>query len=334
MDSSTLFILLIILLAFLFDFINGFHDAANSIATIVTTGVLTPRQAVLWAAFFNFIAFLIFSLSVAKTIGSGLIDSEIVDSTLIFSALIAAIFWNLTTWYFGLPSSSSHALIGGLAGAAVAKSGFSSLIPSGFIKVLIGIIVAPSVALLVGLMVVVFFNYLSKNIKEHTITKTYSTLQLLSSALLSLTHGSNDAQKTMGIIAVLLYSASWLGDEFYVPLWVVISCQAVIALGTLVGGWRIVHTMGKKITELNPLRGCAAETGAAVMIFAATEYGVPVSTTLTVTGAIAGVGMANGFSSVRLPILRLIFLGWILTIPATSLLAALLMVLCGQTPLL
>ncbi|WED42889.1 inorganic phosphate transporter [Legionella cardiaca] len=322
MTSGTLFILSVILVAFLFDFINGFHDAANSIATIVTTGVLTPRQAVLWAAFFNFIAFLIFNLMVAKTIGSGLIDATIVDTQLILAALAGAIFWNMVTWYYGLPSSSSHALIGGLAGAAVAKAGIASLKFSGFTKVIVGIFVSPTVGLIIGFFLTFVFSYFSQRVNPEKLNKVFKGFQLASSALLSLTHGGNDAQKTMGIIAVLLFSANWLGNTFYVPFWVVISCHFVISLGTLVGGWRIVHTMGTKITELNPMRGCAAETGAAIMIFTATQYGIPVSTTHTVTGAIAGVGIFNGITGTHWVVLRRIFLSWLLTIPAAALVAA------------
>lgn len=328
MASGTGFILLVICIAFIFDFINGFHDAANSIATIVTTGVLSPRLAVLWAAFFNFIAFMIFNLMVAKTIGSGLIDTSVIDTQLVFSALIGAIFWNLVTWYYGLPSSSSHALIGGLAGAALTKSGIGALKFSGFIKVIAGIFISPLVGLLIGYLLIRLFDYLtSRRQNETAVYNTFKALQLASSALLSLTHGGNDAQKTMGIIAALLFSASWLGDTFYVPFWVVISCHLVISLGTLAGGWRIVHTMGTKITDLNPMRGCAAETGAAAMIFVATECGIPVSTTHTVTGAIAGVGLIKGLAGTHWPILKRIFLSWLFTIPAAGMVAAALMFL-------
>ncbi|KTD18733.1 inorganic phosphate transporter, PiT family [Legionella lansingensis] len=325
MTSDILFILSVIMVAFLFDFINGFHDAANSIATIVTTGVLTPHQAVIWAAFFNFIAFMVFNLMVAKTIGSGLIDTDIVDTKLIFSALIGAIFWNIVTWYYGLPSSSSHALIGGLAGAAVAKGGITSLKISGFIKVIIGIFVSPSMGLILGLLLTFVFSRLLKYYGEEKLNQSFRGFQLASSALLSLTHGGNDAQKTMGIIAVLLFSIGWLGESFYVPFWVVISCHLVISLGTLAGGWRIVQTMGYKITELNTMRGCAAETGAAVMIFVATQYGIPVSTTHTVTGSIAGVGLINGMRGTYWPILRRIFLSWLFTIPSAGVVAAAIM---------
>jgi len=323
MSSATAFILFVILVAFAFDFINGFHDAANSIAMIVTTGVLTPRQAVAWAAFFNFFAFLVFKLMVANTIGAGLIDTSIVDANLIFAALIGAIFWNLITWYYGLPSSSSHALVGGLAGAALAKAGFSSLKLGGFTKVIAGIFISPVLGLLLGFLLTAILGFLLKNQPEHSLLRIFKGLQLISSALLSLTHGGNDAQKTMGIIAVLMFSASWLGDTFYVPFWVVISCHLVISLGTLAGGWRIVHTMGTKITPINTLRGCTAETGAAMVIFAATEYGIPVSTTHTVTGAVAGVGLMDERTNWR--ILRRIFCSWLLTIPAAALVAGAVM---------
>jgi len=322
MASGTAFILFIIVIAFVFDFINGFHDAANSIATIVSTDVLSPMQAVVWAAFFNFIAFLVFNLMVAKTIGSGLIDTNVIDSQLILSALIGAIFWNLVTWYYGLPSSSSHALIGGLAGAAVAKAGLASLKPGGFLKVGIGIVAAPLVGMLLGYLLMSLLAWLTRKHHHNEWNKVFKGFQLISSAMLSLTHGGNDAQKTMGIIAVLMFSASWLGDTFYVPFWVVISCHLVISLGTLAGGWRIVHVMGHKITKLEPVSGCAAETGSAIMIFVATEMGIPVSTTHTVTGAITGVGLTNGVKAIHLPILRRIFGSWVLTIPAAGIVAA------------
>ncbi|MDP3268471.1 MAG: inorganic phosphate transporter [Legionella sp.] len=322
MDYHTLFILFVIFIAFIFDFINGFHDAANSIATIVTTGVLTPRQAVLWAAFFNFIAFLVFNLTVAKTIGNGLIDTSLVDPQFILAALIGAIFWNLVTWYYGIPSSSSHALIGGLAGAAIAKGGFSTLKLAGFFKVAIGIVLSPALGLLIGYGFTHLLTRLLRHKSEKQLNKLFKGFQLASSALLSVTHGGNDAQKTMGIIAILLFSAAWIEGDFYVPFWVVISCHAVISLGTLFGGWRIVHTMGHKITKLNTMKGCAAETGAAITIFAATEFGVPVSTTHTVTGAIAGVGLISGFSGTHWPVLKRIFFSWVLTIPAAAIVAA------------
>lgn len=321
MDQGTLFIIGVIFIAYIFDFINGFHDAANAIATIVTTGVLTPRQAVLWAAFFNLIAFMFFNVMVAKTIGYDLIDQNIVDTQLIFAALMGAIFWNLLTWYYGLPSSSSHALIGGLAGAAIARGGITTLKLSGFIKVGIGIVISPVLGLLISLLFTYTVTHLLRHKNEHSLHRLFKGFQLASSALLSMTHGSNDAQKTMGIIAVLLFSNSWLNGSFYVPLWVIISCQAVISLGTLAGGWRIVNTMGTKITKLTTLRGCTAETSAAAIILAATEFGIPVSTTQTVTGSIAGVGLVSGLSGTHWPMIRLILLSWLFTIPAAGLVA-------------
>ena len=324
MDQGTLFILSVIVIAYIFDFINGFHDAANAIATIVTTGVLTPRQAVIWAAFFSLIAFIFFNLMVAKTIGYGLIDPQLIDTKLIFAALVGAIFWNLLTWFFGLPSSSSHALIGGLAGAAIIRGGVASLKFSGLIKVAIGIVISPILGLLVGLFFTYTLTRLLRHKSERTLNRVFKGFQLASSALLSVTHGSNDAQKTMGIIAVLLFSNSWLDGTFYVPFWVVISCQSVISLGTLCGGWRIVNTMGKKITKLNTLLGCTAETSAAAIIFAATEFGVPVSTTQTVTGSIAGVGLVSGLNGTHWPTIRLILLSWLFTLPASGAVAGII----------
>lgn len=324
MEIHTSFVLLVIALALLFDFTNGFHDAGNSIATIVATKVLTPIQAVIWAAFFNLMAFFIFKLAVANTIGSGLIEPDLVTPYLIFSTLIAALAWNMITWFYGLPSSSSHALIGGLAGAAIAKAGIGSLIFSGFAKVLIAILITPFIGVFFGLSFVIFISKITKKHQKSGNLKIFKYLQLISSALLSMTHGGNDAQKTMGIIAILLYSSSWLGDTFYVPFWVVITCYLVIALGTLAGGWRIVHTMGYKITQLDSLKGCAAESSAAAVIFSATEIGVPVSTTHIVTGSIAGVGMAQGFFSIQWIVMRKIFITWVLTIPATAGLAAII----------
>ena len=322
MVTTTTFILVVILLAFVFDFINGFHDAANTIATIVTTGVLSPRQAVVWAAFFNFIGFMIFNLAVAKTIGAGLINPAVIDPALIFSALLGAIFWGIVTWYYGLPSSSSHALVGGLAGAAIAKAGITSLKLSGFLTVLTGIIISPLLGLLISFLLAILLQRFTRSVDEKKLTQPLKYLQLTSSALLGLTHGGNDAQKTMGVIAGLLFSAALLGNTFYVPFWVIISCQAVISLGTFAGGWRIVHTMGTQITELNPLRGSAAEAGAASVIFIATQCGVPVSTTQTVTGAIAGVGLVKGWKGTHWPILRRIFFAWVLTVPAAGSVAA------------
>ena len=327
MHDSMWLVLVVIGVAYLFDFINGFHDAANAIATIVTTGVLTPRQAVLWAAFFNLIAFLFFNVMVAKTIGYDLIDPGIVDAKLILAALLGAISWNLLTWYYGLPSSSSHALIGGLAGAAIVRAGIVTLKLAGFIKVAIGIVLAPMAGFLLSLLFTYGVTHALRHHNERVLHRVFKGFQLASSALLSITHGSNDAQKTMGIIAVLLFSKSWLEGSFYVPFWVIISCQAVISLGTLAGGWRIVHTMGTKITKLTPLRGCTAETSAAAMICVATIFGVPVSTTQTVTGAIAGVGLVKGLDDAggtHWVIVKQIICSWLLTIPAAGLIAGII----------
>lgn len=327
MNSHTLFILFVLLLAFSFEFINGFHDAANSIATIVTTGVLTPTQAVIWAAFFNFMAVFVFHLSVATTIGSGLIDTSLVDARFILATLIGAIFWNLTTWYYGLPSSSSHALIGGLTGAAIAKGGFASLKVAGLAKVAAGIFLSPILGVAVGFFFSYLFSKLFRKKSDGQRNVLFKGLQLVSSALLSVTHGGNDAQKTMGVIAVLLFSESWLNGEFYIPFWVVISCYSVIACGTLAGGWRIIHTMGTQITHLNPMKGSAAETGAAITIYAATELGVPVSTTHTVTGSITGVGMVHGLYGIHWKTIKRIFSAWLLTIPAAAMVSAAIMLL-------
>lgn len=322
METSTLFILFVIFLAFLFDYTNGFHDAGNSIATIVATGVLTPFQAVAWAAFFNFIAFLFFKLAVASTVGVGLVNPSIVTPYILFATLTSAITWNIITWYFGLPSSSSHALIGALAGAAIAKGGFVALVMSGFIKVFLAIILSPILGMAIGFGLTVIVDKLTQNASELIKHKWFKRLQLISSAFLSLTHGGNDAQKTMGIIAILLFSSSWITGDFYVPFWVVISCHLVIALGTLSGGWRIVHTMGNKITHLNTLKGCCAETGAAMVIYAATDMGIPVSTTHIVTGSIAGTGMSKSFWGTQWAVMRKIFVTWTLTIPMTAVIAA------------
>ena len=322
MSHGTLFILCVLITAYIFDFINGFHDAANSIATIVTTKVLTPFQAVLWAAAFNFIAFLFFKMAVAQTIGNELISIPIVDATLIFSALISAIFWGLLTWFYGIPASSSQALIGGLAGAAIYKGGWITLKWAGLWKILIGIIITPIIGLIASFVVIFGLNRLvalSLLQKNQTLFKT---LQLVSSACLSVTHGANDAQKTMGIITLLLFSCSWLHGPFFVPLWVTVTCHLALALGTLCGGWRIVHTMGTKITHLTPIRGCAAETGAALAIMTASVFGVPVSTTQTVAGAITGVGIFHSATSLQWRTIRQIILSWLITIPVTAVVAA------------
>ena len=285
--------------ALLFDFLNGLHDAANSIATIVSTRVLKPHYAVAWAAFFNFIAFLFFGLHVATTVGKGIVDASIIDPQLIFGALMGAIAWNLITWGLGIPSSSSHALIGGLLGAGLSKAGLSAVVWSGVFKTSIAIVLSPAVGLFLALMLVLLISWIFRRFTPQGADRVFRKLQLVSASLYSLGHGGNDAQKTMGIIAVLLYSQGMLGGTFHVPFWVVISCQAAMGLGTLLGGWKIVHTMGSKITRLTPAQGFCAETGGAITLFMATHLGVPVSTTHTITGAIVGVGASRRLSAVR-----------------------------------
>lgn len=318
---STL-VIITIAFALLFDFLNGFHDAANSIATIVSTRVLKPHWAVLWAACFNFIAFLFFHLNVANTIGTGLIDPSIVNVNFILAALIGAITWNITTWYFGLPSSSSHALVGGLLGTAIMKAGLAPLKWAGIIKVLAFIVISPLLGFVFGLLLMFIIAKLLFHFTPYRIDKWFRKLQFISSALISLGHGGNDAQKTMGIIAILLFSTGTLGTHFYVPLWVIISCNFVIALGTLFGGWRIVKTMGMKITKLKPVSGFCAEAAAASTLFIATAFGIPVSTTHTITGSIVGVGSLNGHSAVRWGVARNIVWAWLLTIPAAGIVSA------------
>jgi len=312
----------LIAVALLFDFLNGLHDAANSIATIVSTRVLRPQYAVFWAAFFNFIAFLVFGLHVANTIGTGIIEPTIVDATVIFAALVGAIVWNVVTWALGIPSSSSHALIGGLVGAGVAKAGFLAVVWSGLSKTLLAIVLSPLVGFLLALVLVAIVSWLSVRSTPFAVDRAFRTLQFVSASLYSLGHGGNDAQKTMGIIAVLLFSQGHVGDEFYVPFWVVISCQAAMALGTLMGGWRIVRTMGLRITKLTPMQGFCAETGGAATLFMATFLGVPVSTTHTITGSIVGVGASRRMSAVRWNVASSIVYAWVITIPATALVAA------------
>jgi PiT family inorganic phosphate transporter len=318
MDPTLVLVCITVVLALLFDFLNGFHDAANAIATVVSTHVLKPHHAVMWAAFFNLIAFLFFGINVATTIGVGLVDPQVIDVGMIFAALIGAIFWNLFTWYFGIPSSSSHALIGGLLGAAIAKAGFAPLNWYGITKVLLAIVLSPLLGMVMGsLFIVVFARLLFHQTPSH-VDHWFRKLQLVSAAGISIGHGGNDAQKTMGIIAVVLYSSHLLGDHFYVPLWVVLSCYLVISLGTLFGGWRIVKTMGMRITKLKPFSGFCAETASSLTLFLATFLGVPVSTTHTITGAIVGVGSLNGASAVRWGVARNIVWAWIFTIPAAG----------------
>ncbi|MCL6709934.1 inorganic phosphate transporter [Pseudomonas sp. R2.Fl] len=325
MDATLAFPLLVALIgvALFFDFLNGLHDAANSIATIVSTRVLRPQFAVGWAAFFNFIAFLFFGLHVAETIGKGIVDPAIVSPLVIFAALTGGIVWNIVTWLFGIPSSSSHALVGGLVGAGLAKSGGDALVLSGLLKTVAAIFMSPAVGFFLALVLILAVSWVFVRQTPFAVDRTFRVMQFVSASLYSLGHGGNDAQKTMGIIAVLLFSQGYLGETFYVPLWVVITCQAAIALGTLFGGWRIVHTMGSKITRLNPMQGFCAETGGALTLFGATWLGIPVSTTHTITGAIVGVGAARRVSAVRWGLAGNIVIAWFITLPAAAIIAAL-----------
>jgi PiT family inorganic phosphate transporter len=318
----TTWILFLIVLALAFDFLNGFHDSANSIATVVSTRVLSPQHAVIWAAFFNFIAFLFFGLHVANTIGKGIIDINIVDSQIIFGALMGACAWNVITWYFGLPTSSSHALIGGLVGAALVKAGTGSLVWSGIIKTVAFILISPVVGLFLGVVYGVIVHWIARKSSPGGVDHWFRKGQLVSAALYSLGHGGNDAQKTMGIIASLLFSAGLLGKEFHIPFWVVISCQAAIACGTMFGGWRIVKTMGQKVAKLRPVDGFCAEAGAATSLFVASAFGIPVSTTHTITGAIMGVGSLKRMSAVRWGVAGSIVWAWIITIPCAAAISA------------
>jgi len=314
----------LVALALIFDFMNGFHDAANSIATVVSTGVLKPYQAVAWAAFFNFVAIFIFQLKVAATVGKGIADPAVIDHYVIFGALVGAIVWNVITWYYGIPSSSSHALIGGLIGATVAKVGTGSLMIPGIMKTAIFIIVSPTLGFLLGGLLMVAVSRLCFKSTPRRMDKWFRRLQLASSALYSLGHGANDAQKTMGIIWLLLIAAGVTGTtEARPPNWVIISCYAAIAMGTLFGGWRIVKTMGQKITKLKPVGGFCAETGGAMTLFLASGFGIPVSTTHTITGSIIGVGSSQNGSAVRWGVAGSIVWAWVLTIPASGLMAAL-----------
>jgi inorganic phosphate transporter, PiT family len=311
----------LIAVALFFDYINGFHDAANSIATVVSTRVLTPGKAVVWAAFFNFVAAFTFGTAVARTVGSGMVDLEVVSFAVIFGGLTGAIVWDLITWYFGLPTSSSHALIGGYAGAAVAKAGFVAIVPSGWTKTLIFIVLSPLIGLVFGLGLMTAILWWCRWTPPSRVDRWFRRLQLLSAAFFSLNHGANDAQKTMGIVAGVLFTAGYL-ESFYIPFWVVLAAHAAISLGTLAGGWRIIHTMGSKITKLQPVGGFAAETGAAFALLIATQTGVPVSTTHAITGSIVGVGSTRRLSAVRWGVAGRIVWAWILTIPAAFLIAA------------
>jgi inorganic phosphate transporter, PiT family len=322
MDANFFAVVALILVALVFDYINGFHDAANSIATVVSTRVLTPGKAVIWAAFFNFVAAFTFGTAVAKTVGSGLVDINVVTFAVIFAGLVGAIVWDLITWYYGLPTSSSHALIGGYAGAAVAKAGWSAIIASGWTKTLIFIVLAPLIGMTLGFVLMVAILWIFSGTAPGRVDRWFRRLQLLSAAAYSLGHGGNDAQKTMGIIAGVLFAAGYI-NSFRIDLWVVLSAHAAIALGTLSGGWRIIHTMGSKITKLQPVGGFAAETAGAISLFTATHLGVPVSTTHTITGAIVGVGSIRRLSAVRWGIAGRIVWAWILTIPMSALISAL-----------
>jgi PiT family inorganic phosphate transporter len=326
MDANALglpILVALIAVALLFDFLNGLHDAANSIATVVATRVLRPQTAVIWAAFFNFIAFAVFGLHVARTLGTGIVSAGVVDGSVIFGALSGAIVWNIVTWTVGIPSSSSHALIGGLTGAAVAKAGLAAVVYGGLAITALGIVLSPLLGFVLAQLLVVIVHWASRRSAPFSVDRRFRVLQLVSAAMYSLGHGGNDAQKTMGLIAVLLFSQGLLGNEFHVPFWVVVSCQAAMGLGTLLGGWRIVHTMGSRITHLKPIQGFCAETGGALTLFLATAFGVPVSTTHTITGAIVGVGAARRAAAVRWPVAQRIVIAWVLTLPAAGLIGAL-----------
>ena len=314
-------ILMLVFVALVFDFMNGFHDAANSIATIVSTGVLKPYQAVVWAAFFNFVAIFIFHLKVAATVGKGIVDPSVVDNHVIFGALVGAIAWNVITWYYGLPSSSSHALIGGMIGATMAKAGTGPLLAPGIVKTASFIVVAPVLGMVLSGSIIVGLSWLLRRRTQRQTDCWFRRLQYVSSALYSVGHGSNDAQKTMGIIWLLLMSAG-LATPQHLPNWVVVACYVAIAVGTLFGGWRIVKTMGQRITKLRPIGGFAAESGGAISLFLATTFGIPVSTTHTITGSIIGVGSAQRARAVRWGVAGNIIAAWIVTIPASALLAA------------
>jgi PiT family inorganic phosphate transporter len=314
-------VIIVVVVALVFDYINGFHDAANSIATVVSTRVLSPGQAVLWAAFFNFAAAFIFGTAVAKTVGSGMIDIAVVTQSVILAGLVGAIVWDLITWFYGLPTSSSHALIGAYAGAAIAKAGQAAIVPAGWTKTLIFIVLSPLIGFVLGFLLMVAIQWIMKPFAPSRVDRYFRKLQLLSAAAYSLGHGSNDAQKTMGIIAGALFAGGFI-HEFTIPFWVEMAAYSAIALGTLSGGWRIIHTMGSKITRLQPVGGFAAETAGAISLFTATALGVPVSTTHTITGAIIGVGSTRRLSAVRWGIAGQIVWAWVLTIPMSAAIAA------------
>jgi PiT family inorganic phosphate transporter len=332
MDSLALALPLLIALiavALIFDFLNGLHDAANSIATIVSTRVLRPQTAVAWAAFFNFIAFAVFGAHVAQTVGTGIVSADIVDPRVVFGALMGAIVWNVITWAMGLPSSSSHALIGGLVGAGTAKAGVSVIIWKGLGVTSAAIVLSPFTGFILAMLLFLAVSWIFNRYTPFAVDRLFRSLQFVSASLYSLGHGGNDAQKTMGIITVLLYSQGYLGGEFHVPYWVMLSCYAAMGLGTLIGGWRIVRTMGSRITRLTPFQGFCAETGGAITLFGATELGIPVSTTHTITGCIVGVGAARRVSAVRWSVANNIVVAWVITIPAAAFMAAVFYALAG-----
>lgn len=318
MSKADIYLYALIAIALSFDFLNGLHDAANSIATIVSTRVLRPHYAVFWAAFFNFIAFLFFGLHVAQTVGSGIISPDLVDDNIIFGALMGAISWNLITWALGIPSSSSHALVGGLIGAGGAKAGSSAIVWGGLLKTASAIALSPALGFILALLLILIVSWICVRKSPFAVDRFFRSMQFVSASLYSLGHGGNDAQKTMGIIAVLLFAHGGHDGQFYVPFWVVMSCQTAMGLGTLLGGWRIVHTMGSKITRLTPMQGFCAETGGAITLFLATALGVPVSTTHTITGAIIGVGAAKRVTAVRWSIAKDIVTAWVITMPMAA----------------
>jgi PiT family inorganic phosphate transporter len=322
LDYSLFILVLLVTIALAFDFMNGLHDAANSIATIVSTRVLPAKYAVIWAAFFNFIAFVFFSHAVAKTISSGIIDPSFITDRVIFGALVGAIFWNVLTWRFGIPSSSSHALIGGLAGAGIAKAGFGAIVWGGFGKTITAIVLSPALGFALALLLVLAVSWGFMKANPSFADKVFRKLQFVSASLFSISHGGNDAQKTMGIIVALLVAHGMRGSDDPVPFWVVLSCQAAMGLGTLMGGWKIVHTMGSKITRLSPQQGFCAETGAAATVMLATHFGIPVSTTQTISGAIVGVGASRRVSAVRWNVAKDIVIAWFLTLPAAAIVGA------------
>jgi len=330
MDANLLAVVALIFVALAFDFINGFHDAANSIATVVSTRVLSPGKAVIWAAVFNFVAAFTFGTAVAKTVGSGLVDIKVVTFAVIFAGLMGAIIWDLITWYYGLPTSSSHALIGGYAGAAVTKAGLAAIILAGWTKTLIFIVLAPLIGMSLGFLLMVLILWVFQHFSPSRVDHWFRRLQLLSAAAYSLGHGGNDAQKTMGIIAGVLFAGGYI-STFRIDLWVILAAHAAIALGTLSGGWRIIHTMGSKITKLQPVGGFAAETAGAISLFTATHLGVPVSTTHTITGAIIGVGSIRRLSAVRWGVAGRIVWAWLLTIPASAFISSVIYYIVAHT---